>query len=167
MVTNPNRPLGALNMNGLPNPNIEIPELDAILKRGAGLGAGASPMPPGTAPEEPIGQEPGPTPMLPGLTKGPNMPSPGMPPAGAGPNNGLSPELSIASKMGQPQQDPEAKAIKLVTSAVTSLNQLADILIGSDEANARTVRQMIRILGEILRNARHAQIQQGEPLPAL
>ena len=68
-----------------------------------------------------------------------------------------SPNIEIASKMGKPQQDPEAQAINLITTSITKLNQLADLLMASDEANAKSVRQMIRILGEILRSAEHGK----------
>jgi len=150
-----NQPQSGLDMSGLPTPGLELPDLDAILK--GGQGGEQPPMPPeGMPPEEPeFAPEGGPVPPPEGLQipGAPEMP-PGAP---------LSPEASIASKMGKKTEDPEGHAINLISTSIRSLNQLADVLLGSDEANAKTVRQIIKILGEILKNAQHGGTT---PVPA-
>jgi len=140
-------PLGDLDMSGLPSPNIELPEIDGMIRGGGQDGEGGMPMPP----PESMGPPPG-AGGPPGAP--PQMQMPGGPEMAEGEQ--LSPAAAIASKMGKQGMDPEGKAINLVSSSIRTLNQLADILIGTDEANAKTVRQIIRVLGEILKNAQHA-----------
>jgi hypothetical protein len=117
---------GDIDMSDLPDPNLNIPELQDIIN--AQQSEEVGPQMEGIAP--------------PMEGAGPSMPTP---------------EMNIAQKMagGQPKEtveNLEGKSINLITSSIRTLNQLADMLLGTDEMNSRAVRQMIRILGDILRN---------------
>jgi len=135
--------MGPLDTSGLPSPNIDLPELDGLFPAGDPQGAPTG--------ESSLGAPPTGSPPMPA-----NMP---LPTKTTGPQNmtNVPPEMKIAQGMSSEHQDAEAKAINLVTSSIRSLNQLADLLLITDEANAKTVRQMIRALGEILRTAQHEQ----------
>ena len=170
----------------VPDSTINIPELDKIL---GGTLAGR----PGQAPGQEAGGPPTLTPVsgnsippgspmttvqaLQNAGANPQMaPPPGMPnmggmmPPGMNPDlkpggpSPMGPGLEIASKLGKPQRDPEAQAINLITTSIDKLNQLGDLLMASDEASAKSVRQMIRILGDILKSAEHGK---AKPLPPL
>ena len=166
----PDQPLGDSQFD----PTLQIPELDELLKSGLPQGetmgapaggptftpvpGGAAGIPQGapTVKAEDFQKATGMTP--PGME---GMMPPGMNPAlrPGGPSP-MGPGAEIASKLGKPQKDPEAQAIGLITTSITKLNQLGDLLMASDEASAKAVRQMIRILGEILKSAEH-----GKPVP--
>lgn len=104
-----------------------------------------------------------------------NMPSPTLnPPQGIqmppgvpqAPSN--SPQLGIAQKITQgmapakPAVIPESQGVNILVGAIKGLNQYADLIATSDEANSRAVRSIIRILGEILKSAEHEQPQLTE-----
>ena len=88
------------------------------------------------------------------------------------PQPGMSPQMGIMQRMGQQQtmipHDP-IKKTKALVSAIQVLNQFAADSADSNDVDAKTVRVMIRILGEMLKNAQQeqgqAQGQEGEQSP--
>src|SRR4030042_546853 len=157
-----NSPDEPLELGQMPDSVLSIPELDQILK--SGLSPGTAETPPGNPParlqelQQAINTAP-PTGNMGGMM--PLGMNPNLRPGGPSP---IPPGAAIASKLGKPKPDPEPQAINLITTSVTKLNQLADLLMASDEASAKAVRQMIRILGEILKTAEHAK---PHPVPPL
>lgn len=93
-----------------------------------------------------------------------NMPQPQ-------PGMAMSPQMGIMQKMGQqPGQAPlppdPAKRTKALVGAIQTLNQFAMDAQGVNDVDAKTVRVMIRILGEMLKNAQQEEGQsQGQEPP--
>jgi hypothetical protein len=159
------QPVQAPPTGGLPSPTLELPELDGLLKGGqpgeSGMMAGSIGSHMGAMPPE-----------MPDMSSmmgpqqdetGVGSPDAGMPQLPPGMEN--SPQAAIAKKLGQNAQpkNPEGQAINLIVGSIKSLNNLADLLSVSDEANSRAVRQMIRVLGEILKSAQHGQMPSSIP----
>ncbi len=67
--------------------------------------------------------------------------------------------MGIMQKMSQkpPDQNFDSKAVNLLTGAIRSLNAYADMVVVTDEANARAARLIIGVLGELLKTAQYEQ----------
>ena len=87
-----------------------------------------------------------------------------MGPGGMSPNG---PQMGILKKLSgvKDQPSPAAKGTDLLASAIQSLNDYADHITGVDPGNARAVRIIIKVLGELLKSSQDhtAPVTPAEP----
>lgn len=99
--------------------------------------------------------------------------SPTIPPAPAeAPIFPSTPQAGIVDKMsGQAGQEGEAKKstrtsegkqVRSLANAIRILNDYADDILETDEANSRTVRKIISVLGEILKGSKPIGQEPGQ-----
>lgn len=101
--------------------------------------------------------------MMSGKMPDPTLNLPPIPGMQGGPSDMQGPGMNIAKKMGKQPKAPHIQSVDLLTTAIKTLNQYAELTADTDQANSRAARMVISVLGEMLKTAHQDQMAQQPP----
>jgi len=76
-------------------------------------------------------------------------------------------EKKLPLKSSKPGMNPQIKCVNCLNSAIRSINQYIETLADSDPVNAKAARNIIAILGELLKTAQLDETQANPKMPEI